>query len=308
MIGSKKNLQKSLELRDRVELLRNHDLINKNGENPEELPRITIKRLSELLSVNRSSVYYSAKKVSEFEITVKHRIDELHTNHPTWGTRQLSKQLQGEGFQIGRRRTKRYMEEMAIYVTYPKPNLSKPDKEHNAYPYLLRHFAAQRPNEAWSIDITYIRLRHGFVYLTAIIDWYSRCIVGWELDDTLAVGSVIRALKKAFKIATPKILNSDQGSQFTSNEYIKYVQTHWDVKISMDGIGRWADNIYIERWFRTLKYDEVYLKEYENIKDARKQIGVYINDYNTVRLHSSLGYKTPASVYYPLLLYKAAGE
>lgn len=195
---------------------------------------------------------------------------------------------------------------MSINVTYPKPNLSKPAKNNHIYSYLLKNFTPTRPNEAWSIDITYIRLNHGFVYLTAIIDWYSRCIVGWELDDTLSTGMVLRAVKKAFTIATPKILNSDQGSQFTSHEYINYVKSSWDVKISMDGVGRWADNIYIERWFRTLKYEEVYLKDYTSIKEARKEINEYIHIYNTIRLHSSLEYRTPIEVYLPVMLMAAA--
>ncbi|EGW40041.1 integrase core domain protein [Desulfosporosinus sp. OT] len=178
------------------------------------------------------------------------------------------------------------MQEMGIEAIYPKPNLSKPAKGHRIYPYLLRNAAISRANQAWSIDITYIKLRRGFIYLTAIIDWHSKCIVGWELDDTLSTRMVIQALKMAYVVATPEILNSDyvenetmtknvssdQGSQFTSHEYIDFVINNKS-KISMDGKGRWADNIPIERWFRTLKYDEVYLKDYEHIKDARKQIG-----------------------------------
>lgn len=166
---------------------------------------------------------------------------------------------------------------------------------------MLRNTIINRANQAWSIDITYIKLRHGYVYLTAIIDWHSRCIVGWELDDTLETSMVLRALEKAFQMAKPEILNSDQGSQFTSREYIDFVEKN-RVKISMDGKSRWADNIMIERWFRTLKYDEVYLKDYENIKDARHQIGAFIHNYNFEKLHSALGYQSPADVYNPLLL------
>lgn len=193
------------------------------------------------------------------------------------------------------------MVEMTIQVIYPKPNLSAPSKEHNVYPYLLKNTQITRANQAWSIDITYIKLTHGFIYLTAIIDWYSRYIIGWDLSDMLDTAMVIRALRKAFAIASPVILNSDQGSQFTSHEYISYVLTN-KVKISMDGVGRWADNIWIERWFRTLKYEEVYLKDYQNIKEARKQIGEFISTYNFKRLHSSLGYETPADTYLPVLL------
>ena len=238
-------------------------------------------------------------------MTAKNLIDRLHTDNPAWGSRQLSKQLKKQGHPIGRLKTRRYMQEMGISVIYPKPNLSKPAKGNKIYPYLLRNAVITRPNQAWSIDITYIKLHHGFVYLTAIIDWYSRCIVGWELDDTLATPMVLRALEEAFKVARPEILNSDQGSQFTGHDYIEYVEKN-AVKISMDGKSRWADNIMIERWFRTLKYDEVYLKDYENIRDARRQIADFIHSYNFERLHSAIGYQTPAENYYSALVTQIA--
>lgn len=266
-------------------------------KNSKELPLSTV---ADLLDVNRTSAYYAPADPSEQELTAKNLIDRLHTDNPAWGSRQLSKQLKKQGLPIGRLKTRRYMQEMRISVIYPKPNLSKPTKGNKIYPYLLRNAVITRPNQAWSIDITYIKLRHGFVYLTAIIDWYSRCIVGWELDDTLATPMVLRALKEAFKTAKPNILNSDQGSQFTGHDYIEYVEKN-AVKISMDGKSRWADNIMIERWFRTLKYDEVYLKDYENIRDARRQIGDFIHRYNFERLHSAIGYQTPAENYYSTL-------
>ena len=262
-----------------------------------ELPLSTV---ASLLDVNRTSAYYTPSDPSEQKLTAKNLIDRLHTDNPAWGSRQLSKQLKKKGLPIGRLKTRRYMQEMGISVIYPKPNLSKPAKGNKIYPYLLRNAVITRPNQAWSIDITYIKLHHGFVYLTAIIDWYSRCIVGWELDDTLATPMVLRALEKAFKTAKPEILNSDQGSQFTGRDYIEYVEKN-AVKISMDGKSRWADNIMIERWFRTLKYDEVYLKDYENIRDARSQIGDFIYKYNFEKLHSALGYQTPAENYYSAL-------
>ena len=266
---------------------------------------IPIKDAAELLDINRTSVYYKGLPISEEELGAKAVIDCLHTDHPAWGSRQISAQLKVAGYNIGRRKTRRYMAEMAIYAIYPKSSLSKPAKEHKVYPYLLHNAVITRPNQAWSIDITYIRLKHGFVYLTAIIDWFSRCIVGWEIDDTLDTSMVIRALKKAFSVASPVILNSDQGSQFTSHEYIDFVEAN-KVTISMDGKSRWADNIMIERWFRTLKYEEVYLNDYANIREARKQIGEFVHNYNFERLHSSLDYRTPASIYYPVLLGMAA--
>ncbi|MFR8248013.1 MAG: IS3 family transposase [Lachnospiraceae bacterium] len=168
-------------------------------------------------------------------------------------------------------------------------------------PYLLRNAVIDAPNQAWSIDITYIPIRHGFLYLTAVIDWYSRCIVGWEVDDTLDTRMVINALKKAFVVAKPQILNSDQGCQFTSQQYIDFVREN-GIRQSMDGKSRWADNIMIERWFRSFKYEEAYLTQYNNIKEARTAIGRYIHTYNFERCHSALDYKTPAECYYPAML------
>ena len=169
------------------------------------------------------------------------------------------------------------------------------------YQYLLRNAVIDHPNQAWSIDITYIPIKHGFLYLTAVIDWYSRCIVGWEVDDTLDTRMVITALKKAFMVAKPVILNSDQGCQFTSNEYMNFLKEN-QIRQSMDGKSRWADNIMIERWFRSFKYEEAYLTQYNNIREARKAIGKYVHTYNFERCHSALNNQTPASCYYPILL------
>lgn len=263
-------------------------------------------RAAELLEVSRKSLYRKPIEPSEQEIAAKRLIDELHTKHPAWGSRQLSKQLKVAKLPVGRLKTRRYMDAMGIEAIYPKPNLSKTAKQHPVYPYLLRNFTATRPNQVWSIDITYVRLRHGFVYLTAIIDWYSRMIVGWELDDTLDTRMVTNAVNKAFCIAKPEIMNSDQGSQFTSESYTNLIKQN-RIKISMDGVGRWADNIPIERWFRTLKYEEVYLKDYENIREARKEIGGFIEDYNFVRIHSAIE-ATPAYQYYPIQLYRMLTE
>ena len=258
---------------------------------------ITIKSAAELLDINRTSIYYKGHLVTDEDLMIMDHMDRMHTDHPTWGSRQLVSQLKELGFKIGRYKVKRFMREMNIMAIYPKPNLSKPAKGHKIYPYLLRNKEITAPNQAWSIDITYIRLKHGFVYLTAIIDWYSRHIVAWDIDDTLDTSSALRAVEKAFRIAKPEILNSDQGSQFTSNDYTNYLKAN-DVKISMDGKKRWADNIMVERWFRTLKYEEVYLNEYKNIRDARSKISSFIGVYNNIRHHSAIGYKTPSSVYY----------
>ena len=188
-----------------------------------------------------------------------------------------------------------------IYPIYPKMNLSKRMQQAKVCPYLLRNAVIDRTNQAWSIDITYVPIRRGFLYLTAVIDWYSRCIVGWEVDDTLDTRMVVNALKKAFKVAKPQILNSDQGCQFTSQQYIDFVKEN-GIRQSMDGKSRWADNIMIERWFRSFKYEEAYLTQYNNIREARDAIGKYIHTYNFERRHSALEYQTPAECYYPAML------
>ena len=266
---------------------------------------LTIKDAAELLKVNRTSVYYKGRLMSETELEIMDLLDRIHTEHLAWGSRQLTSQLVERGYTIGRHKVKRFMREMHIEAVYPKPNLSKAMPGHKVYPYLLRNKTISKPDEAWSIDITYIRLKHGFIYLTAIIDWHSRYIVGWDLDDTLDTYSALQAVKKAFETRKPEILNSDQGCQFTSNRYTDFLKEN-GVQISMDGKKRWADNIMIERWFRTLKYDEVYLNSYDNIRDARRQIGNFINSYNWERHHSSIGYVSPASLYFEKALKQSA--
>ena len=291
----KKNLKKLSDLTTRVNLVR-------NLSTTKELP---VSTGAKLLGINRTSVYYGGIPVSEEELECKSIIDHLHTDNPTWGARQMSAQLKLRGYQVGRRKAGRYMREMDITPIYPKMNLSKRMKQAKVCPYLLRNAVIDRPNQAWSIDITYIPMKHGFLYLTAIIDWYSRCIVGWDVDDTLDTTMVINACKKAFKVAKPLIINSDQGSQFTSDKYIDFIRNN-GIRQSMDGKSRWADNIMIERWFRSFKYEEAYLTEYANLKEAREAIGRYIYTYNFERCHQSIGNKRPAEVYYPVMLLDAA--
>ena len=291
----KKNLKKLSDLTTRVNLVR-------NLSTTKELP---VSTGAKLLGINRTSVYYGGIPVSEEELECKAVIDHLHTDNPTWGARQMSAQLKLRGYQVGRRKAGRYMREMDITPIYPKMNLSKRMKQAKVCPYLLRNAVIDRSNQAWSIDITYIPMKHGFLYLTAIIDWYSRCIVGWDVDDTLDTTMVINACKKAFKVAKPLIINSDQGSQFTSDKYIEFIRDN-GIRQSMDGKSRWADNIMIERWFRSFKYEEAYLTEYANLKEAREAIGRYIYTYNFERCHQSIGNKRPAEVYYPVMLLDAA--
>ena len=291
----KKNLKKFADLTTRVNLVR-------SLSTTKELP---VSTGAKLLGINRTSVYYGGLPVSQEELECKSIIDHLHTDNPTWGARQMSAQLKLRGYQVGRRKASRYMREMDITPIYPKMNLSKRMKQAKVCPYLLRNAVIDRPNQAWSIDITYIPMKHGFLYLTAIIDWYSRCIVGWDVDDTLDTTMVINACKKAFKVAKPLIINSDQGSQFTSDKYIDFIRNS-GIRQSMDGKSRWADNIMIERWFRSFKYEEAYLTEYANLKEAREAIGRYIYTYNFERCHQSIGNKRPAEVYYPVMLLDAA--
>ena len=288
-----------MDLTTRVNLVRSLSKTDKK-----EIP---VSVAAELCDINRTSIYYKGRTISETEIICKKIIDKLHTENPTWGARQMSAQLKHRGYNIGRKKARRFMTEMAIDPIYPKTNLSKRKKYAEVVPYLLRNAVITRPNQAWSIDITYIPMKHGFLYLTAIIDWASRCIVGWELDDTLDTRAVIEACKKAFEVAKPEIFNSDQGCQFTSHEYKQLLQDN-GIRQSMDGKSRWADNIMIERWFRSLKWEEVYLTEYANIKEARAAIGKYIYKYNFERCHSAIGNVTPASVYYPTMLYDDALE
>ena len=287
----KKNLKKHLDLTTRVNLVQN--LLK-----TKELP---VKTGAALLDINCTSVYYKGTPISQEELDCKSIIDRLHTDNPAWGARQLSAQLKKRGYQVGRRKTRRYMNEMGIDPIYPKMNLSKRMQQAKVCPYLLRNAVIDRPNQAWSIDITYIPIKRGFLYLIAVIDWYSRCIVGWEVDDTLDTRMVITALKKAFMVAKPVILNSDQGCQFTSNEYMNFLKEN-QIRQSMDGKSRWADNIMIERWFQSFKYEEAYLTQYNNIREARKAIGKYVHIYNFERCHSALNNHTPASCYYPILL------
>ena len=224
-------------------------------------------------------------------------IDKIHTRMPYLGQRPITKMLKAMGYKIGRKLVRRYMREMGIYPIYPKPNLSKRNFKEGIVPYLLRDMNIFMPNQVWSIDITYIKMYHGHMFLTAIIDWFSRKVVGWRLSDTLDTAPVIEAVKDAVaEYGAPGIINSDQGSQFTSNEYKNLLKT-LNIRQSMDGRGRWADNVIIERWFRSLKYDKIYINEYHSPRELRAGIGEYVEEYNAVRPHQSLDYATPDEVY-----------
>ena len=258
-----------------------------------ELPLI---QQAELLSVSRSSLYYHPREPSAEEIAIKHRIDELYTQSPFYGSRKIEAQLRREGVVINRKTVQRHMREMGIAAIYPGPNLSRRQHKEHVFPYLLRNLTIRAPNHVWGIDITYIRMLKGWMYLVAVLDWYSRYVISWELDHTLEMPFVITAVQHALSMATPMIWNSDQGSHFTSPLYLQLLQDA-HIQISMDSKGRALDNIFTERLWRTVKYEEVYLHDYTSPKEARSQLSNYFEFYNQKRLHQSLDYRTPAEVY-----------
>ena len=262
---------------------------------------MTYKRRCELLDINRSGIYYKAKEQTaeekEWEERVKARLDYWHTKHPALGSRKLRELLTKEKIEIGRKLVRRFMNEMGIYAVYPKPNLSIPDKKHKKIPYLLRGMNIFIPNQVWAVDITYIPMCRGHMYLTAIIDWHTRLIVGWALSDTLDTAPVLEAVRSAIKkYGVPGVINSDQGSQFTSNDYRDYLR-NLGIRQSMDSKGRWIDNVVIERWFRSLKTEYIYINEFLTPRSLRAGIGEYIDGYNRERPHQSLGYETPLYAY-----------
>jgi putative transposase len=260
-------------------------------------PDVSLTAQADLLSLSRSSLYYQAAAPSATEVAAKHRIDELYLEYPYYGARRMAAQLQREGQSIDRKTARAYMKEMGLHAIYPGPNLSKRQSEHRVFPYLLRGVTAAHPNHIWGSDITYIRLRAGWMFLMVVLDWYSRYIVSWTLDDTLELPFVLEAARDALTKATPQIWNTDQGSQFTSFQFTQVVVAS-GAQISMDGKGRALDNIFTERLWRTIKYDHVYLHDYESPRQCRQQLGAFLTRYNEQRLHQSLDYRTPAEVYY----------
>ena len=259
---------------------------------------LSIQKQTRLLKISRSSVYYQPRPLSEDELALMRKIDELHLEYPFAGNRMLRDFLERDKISIGRRHMRTVMRRMGIEAIYRKPNTSKPAPGHKIYPYLLRDVAITRPNQVWSTDISYVPMKRGFVYLIAVIDWYSRRVLSWRLSNTMDVSFCLEALDEALsKHGKPEIFNTDQGSQFTSVAFTDRLKSA-DIKISMDGKGRWCDNVYVERFWRTIKYDEIYLHAYESVSEARNGIAKFIRFYNEVRPHSSLQAKTPDQVYF----------
>jgi putative transposase len=249
-----------------------------------------------LLGVNRAGLYYEPVGESEENLLLMRLLDEQYTRAPFYGSRRMTAWLATQGYEVNRKRISRLMQVMGVEAVYPKPKLSQPGEGHKIYPYLLRGVTVERVNQVWSTDITYIRMAQGFVYLVAVMDWFSRYVLSWSLSLTLEIDFCLEALKSAFRRGQPEIFNSDQGSHFTSEKFTGALKAK-QIAISMDGRGRCMDNIWIERLWRSLKYEEVYLKDYESVTEARVGIERYFRFYNQERLHQSLDYRTPAAIY-----------
>jgi putative transposase len=260
-----------------------------------ELP---VTRQAKLLGISRGSLYYEPRAVSVADLAIMRRIDELHVDHPFAGSRMLRDLLVGEGIVIGRRHVATLMKGMAIEALYRRPNTSRPAPGHKIYPYLLRGLAIDRPNQVWAMDITYIPMARGFVYLAAVVDWYSRRVLSHRVSITMEADFCIDALEEALaRHGRPEIFNTDQGSQFTSTEFTSVLFDN-AIAISMDGKGAWRDNVFVERLWRSVKYEEVYLRAYDNVSEARSSIARYFGFYNGRRPHSSLDRQTPDRAYF----------
>lgn len=266
-------------------------------ESPIPEQSISLTDQAKLLEVSRASLYYKPRPVSERELAIKRRLDEWYTQRPSLGSRKVVELLSREGLPVSRHTVRAYRREMGLETVYPKPRPSQPGgPENKIFPYLLRNLCIERSNQVWGTDITYIRLAQGWMYLVVFLDWYSRFVVAWELADTLEIGFVLQCSKSALVLAIPEIVNSDQGSHFTSEQFTQQFQAA-GTKISMDGRGRYVDNIFTERLWRTVKYEEVYLSEYANPREARQGISRYLSFYNQERPHQALQNRTPAEVY-----------
>jgi putative transposase len=259
---------------------------------------LSIAKQAEELEISRSTIYYVPRPISEADLFLMRRIDELHLNYPFAGSRMLRDMLSQQGLEVGRRHVRTLMRRMGIEAIYRKPNTSKPAPGHRIYPYLLRGLAITRPNQVWAMDITYIPMARGFVYLAAVVDWFSRRVLAWRLSIAMDSSFCIDALEEAIEnYGRPEIFNTDQGSQFTSATFTGRLKEE-GIEISMDGKGRWCDNVFVERLWRSLKYEHVYLHAYESVAEARTKIGRYFEFYNSQRPHSSLGAETPDQVYF----------
>jgi len=258
--------------------------------------KLSIREQTQILGLNRSSLYYKPIGISPYNILLMNLLDEQYTKTPFYGVNKMTIFLNEIGHHVNVKRVRRLLRKMGLEAIYPKKNISKANLDHKIYPYLLRNMAILRCNQVWSTDITYIRLRQGFVYLMAIIDWYSRYVINWKLSTTLEADFCIEGLKESLENCYCEIFNTDQGSQFTSSRFTEPLLAA-DIKISMDGRGRALDNIFVERLWRTVKYEDIYLKDYASVQDVKLGLKKYFKFYNEKRYHQSLDYKTPAEIY-----------
>ena len=258
---------------------------------------LSISRQCELLGLSRASYYYRSERDDRYNQRLMNLIDEQFTRLPFYGVERMTAWLNPQGHSVNVKRIRRLMRRMGLEAVYPKPRLSLSSQEHKRYPYLLSELIIDRPNQVWCADITYIRMLYGFIYLVAIMDWFSRYILAWETSTTLETAFCVQALEKALRTSKPEVFNTDQGVQFTSVEFIEHLQAA-GIRISMDGRGRVYDNIFTERLWRSLKYEEVYIRDYQGVSEGRRGIDYYFNFYNHERPHQSLNYMTPAEVYF----------
>ena len=267
---------------------------------------LAITKQAEALNISRGSVYYLPRPVSAANLALMRRIDELHLEFPFAGSRMLRGLLAAEGCKTGRRHVKTLMKRMGIEALYRRPRTTKPEPGHKIYPYLLRGMAITRPDQVWAMDITYIPMARGFVYLTVVLDWFSRRVLSWRLSITMEAAFCIEAVEDALvRHGMPEIVNTDQGSQFTGAAFTGVLIKN-EIAISMDGKGAWRDNVFVERLWRSVKYEEVYLRAYDSVSEARASIGRYLDFYNRRRLHSSLDDATPDQAYLNLLPFRMA--
>ena len=259
-------------------------------------PSLSLVRQCKLLDISRSGLYYQPKGISEEDLTLMKLIDGQYLAAPFYGTRKMATWLKNQGYEVNRKRVRRLMRIMGIKAIYQRPRTSTPAPGHRIYSYLLGGMKTTRPNQVWAADITYIPMARGFLYLVAIMDWYSRYVLSWRLSNTLDAAFCIEALEEALRKERPEIFNTDQGSQFTSDSFTRILEQH-GIRISMDGKGSYSDNLFVERLWRTVKYEEVYLKAYQDGRDAKISLGEYFRFYNSERPHQTLGYRTPAEVF-----------
>lgn len=260
-------------------------------------PDLSLRRQSNLLSLNRSGLYTQKHPEKALNLALMRRMDALYTEMPYYGVRRMTEHLKDEGYRVNHKRVQRLMRLMGIEAIYPKPNSSRRNPRHPVYPYLLRNLAITRPNQVWATDITYVPMERGFLYRVAIMDWHSRYVLSWRVSNTLDTGFYLEALEEALgKYGKPDIFNTDQGSQFTSQAWTQRLSAE-GIRISMDGRGRFLDNIFVERLWRSVKYEHLYITRHETVSQLKAGLTGYFTRYNHIRLHQALGYKTPAAVY-----------